>query len=151
MPSSSPCPPRVVFMRNPDLPTASRLKLETVLPQIVVLGMTQESLSFARLIDPHVVIVDLQSCEPRVVRERIECVRAHLGSARLIALCDTGDQAAMERALTQGAAACLSGLTDDPMVVLRAVNDVARGRMHLGATGQRAIRALMDPKQAVAD
>jgi DNA-binding NarL/FixJ family response regulator len=65
-------------------------------------------------------------------------------ATQIVALCAPGDVHGAQRALANGAAACLSRRSD-PLTVLRAINEVMRGHMHLSPTGQRAIRGILSP------
>jgi DNA-binding NarL/FixJ family response regulator len=140
---------RVVLLHAAAAATGAGDELAAFLaidPTIAWLGMRAadatavQSLSTA---GADVAVVDLRGSDSdsgQLLRQ----VLAASPATQIVVLCDSGDADAAQAALAGGAAGCLTRQTD-PLAVLRAINEVMRGQMHLSPTGQRAIRGTLDP------
>jgi DNA-binding NarL/FixJ family response regulator len=145
-----PNPLRVALLQS-DVPTAAQYELEDFLsadPGVDWLGTlatTAEAIQALSGSRPAVVVADLRP--PNAADDPGVLFRAIFGaspSTQIVAICAPGDESAAKQALAAGAAACLTR-QGDPLAVLRAINDVMRGRMHLSPTAQRAIRDVLNP------
>ena len=130
-------------------PTPAHRELQEFLstdPSLAWLGTistdaaTIQSLSISR---PAVVVADLRVAGAIDPAQLFRAILASTPSTQIVAICPPGDEAGAKQVLSAGAAACLTRQSD-PLTVLRAINDVMRGRMHLSPTGQRAIRDVLN-------
>jgi DNA-binding NarL/FixJ family response regulator len=136
-----PSPERVA--ESPIAPSANVVLLAT-------LGLETAAQSDLVGMSPDVAIVDLRGSEVARIDALLRGIQLATPRTQLVAICGAGDDAMAQQALKAGAAACLTRHTD-PLSVLRAINDVWRGRMHLSPTGQRAIRHALGPTKDPAD
>lgn len=102
---------------------------------------TIQSLAISK---PSVVVADLRVSGAIDPGQVFRAILASTPGTQIVAICAPGDEGGAKQALAGGAAACLTRQSD-PLSVLRAINDVMRGRMHLSPTGQRAIRNMLNP------
>lgn len=140
---------RVALIQRTDADPAQRelrdfLAADPKLEWLGLLATDPTALQALAASPPAVVVADLRgdgSVDPAQVFRDLLAVSP---ATQIVALCAPGDEHAAQQALASGAAACLSRHSD-PMTVLRAINEVMRGHMHLSPTGQRAIRGMLSP------
>lgn len=149
MTSKKPPPLRVALIQCAALTPAHRdlevfLSTDPALAWVGAISADTATLQSLAISKPAIVVADLRvagSVDPaRVFREVLTASPA----TQIVAICAPGDEDGAKHALAAGAAACLTRQSD-PLAVLRAINDVMRGRMHLSPTGQRAIRDVLNP------
>jgi len=105
------------------------------------------SLSCIAKLAPDVVVLDLRESHRFDVGALVRRVQLASSCTPLIVMCREGDEVTTQLALMGGATACLAGDTD-PFSVLRAITDVARGRMFLSPVGRLAIHRLLESAPA---
>ena len=133
---------RVVILQDPaaerlELVPSDKVTLVEHLPIPVPVDRYGE-------LDAHLAIVDLRGMRSGEIAPTLRELRAAAPDTRLIVVTESGDEAATHEALSAGAVAHVSRDVS-PLALLRAVNSVARGGMHLGPTGKHAIRRLLTP------
>jgi DNA-binding NarL/FixJ family response regulator len=121
-------------------PAAESLVPPTPALDILVLAEA-EALARLAAIEPHVVVLDLREAAASDLEPTIRAMRAAARQAALVVVGPPQADSIARAALLAGAQA-YEGSDVTPLRVLRAVQAVAKGLLHLNATGRRAARAL---------